>query len=109
MLENGPILNVLVAMFILGIVMMSFSPNDSFFLTAGIDNEIKQYYTLHGGLHKAYDVPKLNCSNNFTRAYYCNVNTKNTNCSGDNIVVCTYPLISFIYMQLYIHIHCIEI
>ena len=67
--------------------MMSFSPNDSFFLTAGIDNEIKQYYSLHGGIHKKYAVPKLNKSTNYTRAYYCNMKVGNANCSGDNIVV----------------------
>ena len=53
-----------------GIVMISFSPDDSFVLASGLDNEIQQFRTLDGRSHTTFQIPKTGLDGNFTRAYY---------------------------------------
>jgi len=52
------------------IVMISFSPDDSFLLASGLDNEIQQFRTIDGRSHTTFAIPKTGLEGNFTRAYY---------------------------------------
>lgn len=53
-----------------GNVMVTFSPNDMYFLSSAIDNEVKQYCTVDGRIHLSYDLQHSGSSVNFTRSYY---------------------------------------
>jgi len=56
-----------------GNVMVCFSPNDLYFLSSSVDNEIKQYHTVDGRLSLHYtDIPPIGSSTNYSRSYYCN-------------------------------------
>lgn len=55
-----------------GNVMVCFSPNDTYFLSSAVDNEVRQYHVRDGSLHLEYDIPKHNITTNYTRSYYCN-------------------------------------
>lgn len=52
------------------LVMINFSPNDTFLLSSGVDNEVNEYLVADGRHHLRYDVPKRGSDINFTRAYY---------------------------------------
>lgn len=53
-----------------GIVVMSFSPDDEYFLTSGQDNAICQYLSVDGRCHLKFDIPQTGLSSNYTRGYY---------------------------------------
>lgn len=53
-----------------GIVMINFSPDDTYLLSSAHDNEITQYLTVDGSTHRTFAIPKTGLSSNFTRAYY---------------------------------------
>jgi WD40 repeat protein len=53
-----------------GIVMISYSPDDTFILASALDNEISQFLTVDGRKHATFDVPRTGLDSNFTRAYY---------------------------------------
>ena len=55
-----------------GNVMVCFSPNDTYFLSSAVDNEVRQYHVRDGSLHLEYDIPKHNIATNYTRSYYAN-------------------------------------
>lgn len=52
------------------LVMVNFSPNDAFILSAGSDNEVHQFIVANGEKDLTFDIPKRHSSINFTRAYY---------------------------------------
>ena len=54
------------------IVMVSFSPDDLFLISAAVDNEIRQYTAVDGRLNLVLDTPKTGRLDNYTRAYYMN-------------------------------------
>lgn len=39
-------------------VMVTFSPNDQYFLSSGVDNEVRQYHVVDGKQHIEYPIPK---------------------------------------------------
>ena len=45
-----------------GIVMINFSPDDTFMLASALDNEITQFLTVDGRKHTTFDVPKTGAS-----------------------------------------------
>lgn len=45
-----------------GIVMINFSPDDTFLLSSALDNEITQFLTVDGRRHSSFDVPKTGWS-----------------------------------------------
>ena len=53
-----------------GLVMINFSPDDTFLLASALDNEITQFLTVDGRTHTTYDLPKTDLEGNFTRSYY---------------------------------------
>jgi WD40 repeat protein len=53
-----------------GIVMISYSPDDTFILASALDNEISQFLTVDGRRHTTFQVPRTGLEGNFTRAYY---------------------------------------
>jgi len=53
-----------------GVVMINFSPDDTFLLASALDNEITQFLTVDGREHTKYTLPKTGLEGNFTRAYY---------------------------------------
>ena len=53
-----------------GIVMINFSPDDTFLLSSSHDNEITQFLSIDGTKHMVFDIPKTGLKSNFTRAYY---------------------------------------
>lgn len=55
-----------------GIVMVCFSPDDLFLLTAAVDNEVRQYTAVDGRQNLELEIPKTGRSDNYTRAYYMN-------------------------------------
>jgi WD40 repeat protein len=55
-----------------GNVMVCFSPNDLYFLSSAVDNEVRQYHVRDGALHLEYAIPKHHSKTNFTRSYYMN-------------------------------------
>jgi hypothetical protein len=55
-----------------GLVMCCFSPNDQYFLSSAVDNEVRQYHVVDGRMHLEYDIPKLGIATNYTRSYYMN-------------------------------------
>jgi len=55
-----------------GNVMVCFSPDDMYYLSSAVDNEVKQYQTVDGRLHLNYDIKPIHSSINYTRSYYAN-------------------------------------
>lgn len=55
-----------------GNVMVCFSPNDQYFLSSAVDNEVKQYHVVDGTLSLEYAIPKQRLQTNYTRSYYLN-------------------------------------
>ena len=55
-----------------GCVMVCFSPNDMYFLSSAVDNEVKQWSVVDGSLDLEYAIPKLDNKTNYTRSYYMN-------------------------------------
>ena len=53
-----------------GVVMISYSPDDTFLLASALDNEITQFLALDGRRHSTLEVPRTGLVSNFTRAYY---------------------------------------
>lgn len=53
-----------------GLVMLCFSPDDSFILTSGVDNEITQFFTLDGRPHLSFESQVTTLASNYTRSYY---------------------------------------
>lgn len=53
-----------------GLVMINFSPDDTYLLASALDNEITQFLTVDGKRHTQYNLPKTGLEGNFTRAYY---------------------------------------
>ena len=54
------------------IVMICFSPDDTFLLSSAIDNELRQYTTVDGRLCLKIDSARTGCLENYTRSYYMN-------------------------------------
>ena len=55
-----------------GVVMVTWSPNDLYFLSSAVDNEVRQFLSVDGRLHLQYDLPRHGCPTNYTRSYYAN-------------------------------------
>jgi len=55
-----------------GNVMVTFAPNDLYFLSSGVDNEVVQWTTVDGRASLRYPIPQLHSPSNYTRSYYLN-------------------------------------
>ena len=53
-----------------GVVMISYSPDDTYILASALDNEISQFLSVDGRKHTTFEVPRTGLDSNFTRAYY---------------------------------------
>jgi WD40 repeat protein len=53
-----------------GIVMICYSPDDTFILASALDNEITQFLAVDGRRHTSFQLPPSGYEGNFTRAYY---------------------------------------
>jgi WD40 repeat protein len=76
------------------IVMISYSPDDTFILSSALDNEISQFLTVDGRKHTSFQVPKTGLESNFTR--YLNFYSVDIKC---------YMMVSILLQHIITAIH----